>query len=108
MMNYILLVPAMLLAGPALAQVSIDTPSSGWRNSAGSKEQFTQAVNYPASSVNVQDGQAASAQIRGRIVGAAKGKPATLVVNGVAMPIEVGADGKFARPYSFGRGSNSV
>ena len=82
-----LLLPALLLAAPALAQVTIDTPSSGWRNSAGEREQFTQRVNYPASSVNMQDGQAATAQIRGRIKGAAKDKPATLVVNGVPMPI---------------------
>ena len=92
----------------AQAQVTIDAPKSGWRNSAGAQEEYTQAVNYPAASVNLQPGQAETAQIRGRIAGAVKGKPATLVVNGVAMPMEVGENGSYARPYGFGSGSNSV
>lgn len=90
------------------AQVSIDAPKGGWRNSAGAQEQYTQAVNYPAASVNLQPGQSETAQIRGRIAGANKGKPATLVVNGVAMPLEVAEDGSYGRPYGFGSGSNSV
>ena len=101
-------IPLMLLPIWALAQVTIDAPRSGWRNSAGASEQYTQAVNYPAASVNLQPGQAETAQIRGRIAGAVKGKPATLVVNGVAMPMEVGEDGSYGRPYGFGSGSNSV
>jgi uncharacterized protein YfaP (DUF2135 family) len=105
----LLLIPALLLlSNCALAQTKIDAPVGGWRNSAGQNEQYTQKVNYPASSVNVQDGQSASAQIRGRIAGARKGKPGTLVVNGVPMPIELDDEGGFARPYSFGRNSNSV
>lgn len=98
----------LLLAPCAQAQVSLDTPQGGWRNSAGESEQYTQSVNYPAASVNLQPGQAESAQIRGRIAGAPKGKPATLVVNGVAMPVAVNEDGSFARPYSFGSGANGV
>ncbi|AQR72261.1 hypothetical protein BZG29_27485 [Janthinobacterium sp. LM6] len=98
----------MLLPICVQAQVTIDAPKSGWRNSAGASEQYTQAVNYPAASVNLQPGQAETAQIRGRIAGAVKGKPATLVVNGVAMPMEVGEDGSYGRPYGFGSGSNSV
>lgn len=101
-------IPLMLLPVWAKAQVTIDAPRSGWRNSAGASEEYTQAVNYPAASVNLQPGQAETAQIRGRIAGAIKGKPATLVVNGVAMPMEVGEDGSYGRPYGFGSGSNSV
>ena len=101
-------IPLMLLPIWAQAQVTIDAPRSGWRNSAGATEEYTQAVNYPAASVNLQPGQAETAQIRGRIAGAIKGKPATLVVNGVAMPMEVGEDGSYGRPYGFGSGSNSV
>ncbi len=101
-------IPLMLLPLWAQAQVTIDAPKSGWRNSAGASEEYTQAVNYPAASVNLQPGQAETAQIRGRIAGAVKGKPATLVVNGVAMPMEVGEDGSYSRPYGFGSGSNSV
>jgi uncharacterized protein YfaP (DUF2135 family) len=99
----------LLLAAPgAFAQVTIDAPKAGWRNSTGAREIYTQAVNYPAASVNLQAGQSETAQIRGHIAGAAKGKPATLVVNGVAMPMEVREDGSFARPYAFGSGSNGV
>ena len=104
----ILLISALVLSPGALAQVKIDAPSGGWRNSAGENEQYTQTVNYPASSVNLQEGQSAGAQIRGRIAGATKGKPGTLVVNGVPMPIELDEKGGYARPYSFGRNSNSV
>ncbi len=104
----LLLIPALVLSHPAMAQVKVDAPVGGWRNSAGQNEQYTQSVNYPASSVNMQDGQSASAQIRGRIAGATKGKPGTLIVNGVPMPIELDEKGGYARPYSFGRNSNSV
>ena len=103
-----LLIPLLLLPLWAQAQVTIDAPKGGWRNSAGAQEEYTQEVNYPASSVNLQPGQGETAQIRGRIAGAVKGKPATLVVNGVAMPMEVGENGAYGRPYGFGSGSNSV
>lgn len=104
----ILLLPALMLSTAALAQVKIDSPSGGWRNSRGAKEVYTQEVNYPAASVSVQEGQSPTAEIRGRIASKGKSKPATLVVNGVAMPMAVQVDGSFARPYAFGRGSNSV
>jgi uncharacterized protein YfaP (DUF2135 family) len=104
----ILLISALLLSQSAQAQVRIDAPAGGWRNSAGQNEQYTQTVNYPASSVNMQDGQSAGAQIRGRIAGATKGKPGMLIVNGVPMPIELDEKGGYARPYTFGRNSNSV
>ena len=98
----------LLLPSCALAQVKIDAPRGGWRNSAGAEEQYTQAVNYPAASVGMQDGQSETAQIRGKIAGASKGKPATLIVNGTAMPLELDENGGFARPYGFGSGSNGV
>jgi uncharacterized protein YfaP (DUF2135 family) len=98
----------LLFAPCAQGQVSIDSPKGGWRNSAGEAEEYTQSVNYPASSVNLQPGQGESAQIRGRIAGVRKDGPARLVINGVAMPVEVQENGSFARPYSFGSGSNGV
>lgn len=97
-----------LTAATASADVSISNPIGGWRHSAGDARGFSQRVNYPASSVNV-DGQPLSAQIRGHISQAVKsGQPATLVVNGVAMPLRADDNGRFARPYSFGSGANSV
>lgn len=102
------LLAAVLVPVLAGAQVTIDAPKSGWRNSAGARETYSQEVNYPASSVNLQPGQSETAQIRGRIASAPKGKPATLVVNGVAMPLELDENGRYGRPYGFGNGSNSV
>lgn len=93
------------------ADVKFDDPRGGWRqNTEG--ERYTQEVNYPAASVNVPHGSASTALIRGRITGRGKSAaaqgPATLVVNGNAMPLQVNEDGSFARPYAFGSGSNSV
>jgi uncharacterized protein YfaP (DUF2135 family) len=90
-----------------LAQVSIDAPRGGWRNSAGEAAGFRQEVHYPAASVNAA-GQSEQALIKGHIAGAAKGKPGTLVVNGVAMPLSVDESGHFERPYTFGAGTNSI
>jgi uncharacterized protein YfaP (DUF2135 family) len=98
----------LFLPACAHAQVQLDAPKGGWRNTAGEDTQYTQTVNYPASSVNSQPGQSETAMIRGRIAGAGKKKPATLVVNGVSMPVELDENGQFQRPYSFTSGSNGV
>lgn len=100
----LLLLPSSLAAAPAL-----DAPVSGWRHSQGERTVFRQPVNYPASSVNVPEGTPDGSLIRGRIREHVKdGKPATLVVNGVAMPLRIEDDGGFARPYAFGSGANGV
>lgn len=91
------------------AEVSFDQPRGGWRQG-DAGETYTQEVNYPASSVNTPRSASTTALISGRIAGSAKVMPAhaTLIVNGTAMPLYVEGDGSFARPYAFGRGSNSV
>lgn len=88
--------------------VKLDTPVSGWRAGDGSAANYRQVVNYPASSVNVAADQATTARIRGAIEAQPKDRPATLVVNGVSMPLKVDADGSFDRPFAFPSGSNSV
>ncbi len=103
-------IPVLLLVTaiePVAAQVAIDAPRGGWRTSQGDAAGFRQQVNYPAASVNAA-GHAAQALIKGQIANAAKGRPATLVVNGVAMPLALDENGNFMRPYSFGAGSNNV
>ncbi|WP_165669699.1 YfaP family protein [Metapseudomonas otitidis] len=94
----------------ASAEVRLDTPRGGWREGAGSGEHFMQEVNYPASSVNTAADQADTALIKGAITGLPKAAsgPGTLVVNGVSMPLKVGEDGSFQRPFVFPSGSNSV
>jgi uncharacterized protein YfaP (DUF2135 family) len=102
-MKKILLCATLLMAAPALAQ--LDLPRGGWRQG-GTAAPFTQTVHYPASSPGIEADTPESAQIRGRIKSGAK--TATFVVNGNAMPVRLDEDGAFARPYSFGQGSNGV
>ena len=122
---------ALGAVGGALAQtdsgnIEMTTPINGWRNSAGDDSRYTQDVHYPAVVVNTPQGQRATSMIAGRIRNTPKAvapaddsKPrrrrgadgssvGTLVVNGVAMPQRIEADGTFSRPYAFGAGSNSV
>jgi uncharacterized protein YfaP (DUF2135 family) len=92
---------------PVLAQEpDLDNPRAGWRHTLEDRASFLQPVHYPASSVNTEEASAA-ALIAGHLANAPK-EPATLVVNGVPMPLHVNDDGSYARPYAFGRGSNSV
>lgn len=100
-------------AGAACAQATIDTPSGGWRATPAKQNDFVQEVHYPAASVNV-NGKDPSAQIRGQITAQPKpradgaARPARLIVDGIALPLSVEADGSFARPWSFGAGSHGV
>ena len=100
------------------AQITVNTPLGGWRSSATAND-FAQKTYYPASSVNTE-GVSKKAQISGQIAqlpktsanaSAVKSKnnstPAKLVVNGTEMPLKV-TEGRFARPWAFGPGSNSV
>ena len=109
---------------PVWAALQLDTPGPGWQVRTPGNASFTQAVHYPAASVNTPENQARSAMIRAHIDGLPKApatgnkrrqgsaphpeKPATLIVNGIAMPQRVDESGEISRPYSFGRGSNSV
>lgn len=99
------------LSFPVFAEVKLDQPKGGWRQGE-SGERYTQEVNYPAASVNTPRSASTTALISGHIAGRPKDRshsePATLIVNGTAMPLRVEEDGSFSRPYAFGRGSNSI
>ena len=89
--------------------IRVEAPIGGWLDSTGESIDYTQDVLYPASSVNARQDQSLKGLIKGHIDGSPKGKePYTLIVNGVAMPLSVDPNGRFRRPYSFGRGSNGV
>lgn len=95
----------------ALAEVKLDTPRSGWRVGGGDGAQFMQEVNYPASMVNSAANQADTARIKGAISALRKDEskaPGRLVVNGTSMPLKIGEDGGFDRPFVFPAGSNNV
>ena len=102
---------AVVLSLPVLAEVKFDQPKGGWRKGEAD-DRYTQEVHYPAASVNTPSSSSTTALISGQISGSPKDgsskTPATLIVNGTAMPLHVNEDGSFARPYAFGRGSNSV
>ena len=105
------LIQAGFCACAAHAQVTLDAPAGGWRDTRGTGVGFLQPVYYPASSVNA-DAQDPASLIRGRITQKSKSSgaraPHILIVNGVAMPLLADEQGNFARPYAFGAGSNSV
>lgn len=98
---------ALLLAAlPGAALAEAEMPVGGWRPGHADAP-YTQEVNYPASRPGLVADVPGAAQIRGRVARAGKG-PATLVVNGNAMPLEVDEEGRYGRAYSFATGSNSV
>lgn len=99
---------AAAAAGAAQAQApELAAPRGGW-SAAAPANAFVQEVQYPASRVNLRGSVGIAAQIRGSVREQPKDRPATLVVNGVPMPLETDETGAFARPYAFAAGSNSV
>lgn len=107
----------------AAAGITLDSPTSGWRNSAldNNAQNFMQDVHYPSSDVNTRAGQSRLATIAGQIRLAPKAKnsdsdnsgnagqaPHTLIVNGIDMPLKVDDSGNFSRPWVFGPGANNV
>ncbi|HEY6527357.1 MAG TPA: DUF2135 domain-containing protein [Cellvibrionaceae bacterium] len=119
MINYLRLTVSFLTAlslsavyadGSQSDAPQLKTPHNGWRPTVEKGGQYTQPVNYPAASVNTPEGQADTARIRGSIASTPKNStgPATLIVNGVPMPLSVNEDGSFDRPYIFPAGSNNL
>lgn len=108
---------ALVLAGPAAAlqPATVDAPAGGWNYGGLTDHSADSAVAYPYSPID-RGAQAGRTLIRGRLAAEhrardAAGKPRTpptLVVNGNPMPLYSGDDGRYARPYAFGPGSNSV
>ena len=95
----------------ALAQngsLRINMPLGGWREG-NADDAYTAPLNYPAVQPGIGANVSSASQIRGRISGTPKDRaPATLIINGSAMPLAIHEDGSFARPYAFNSGSNSV
>ncbi len=106
--------PALMLVASGLAlqvhaEGTASRPTNGWRYSDSSQGNFSQTVNYPATRSN-SGGHAWSALIEGQVKATPKSakEPATMVANGVAMPLAVDESGHYQRPYAFGSGSNSL
>ncbi len=101
----------ILALAPALAlgqTTDLSSPSGGWNRKGLVDKSADTAVAYPYSPID-RGAQSARTMIKGRIAGASeKRAPHQLVVNGNPLPLNTDAEGRFARPYAFGAGSNSV
>jgi uncharacterized protein YfaP (DUF2135 family) len=94
-------------ASVARAQVKVDAPRGGWNASGLTDSSDRVAVAYPPSPID-RGTQKYRTLIEGRLSQTNNDRPHWLVVNGNRLPLYVGDDGRFARPYAFGTGSNSV
>jgi uncharacterized protein YfaP (DUF2135 family) len=99
-----------LASVPAFAQDGnvLTAPGGGW-NRAGLVDKSTElAVNYPYNLID-RGAQRGRRMIEGNLGKAGKKRPFhTLVVNGNPTPLYTDDDGRYARAYAFGSGSNSV
>jgi uncharacterized protein YfaP (DUF2135 family) len=103
---------AALFVLPAQAQVSgyalLQRPSGGWSFSGISDDPGQVKYAYPNNLID-RGGQRQRTLIEGRLKERGKERRTpTLVVNGNAMPLYSGDDGRYARPYAFGAGSNGI
>lgn len=90
------------------APIELQHPRGGWNYSGAVDRSDDTAVAYPSPPID-RGTQRHRTAILGRIKDAGTDrKPPTLIVNGNAMPLYTGEDGRFARYYAFGAGSNSV
>lgn len=99
-----------LISGLSMAaDVRLDRPSGGWVYSPGSQDPAPVTYAYPNNLID-RGGQRNRTLIEGQLKAAGRDqrKPPALVVNGNPMPLYTGQDGRFARPYAFGPGSNSI
>ncbi len=92
---------------PAETPIVVDAPRGGWNVSGLVDQNDETAVAYPPNLID-RGAQKYRTLIRGRLAKYDNDRPHTLVVNGNPMPLYVGDEGRFARPYAFGRGSNSI
>lgn len=99
----------LLCAASGYAQDAVlDTPVGGWKRAGLVDKSDELAVNYPYSLVD-RGAQKSRTMIRGRLKAASRQRLFhTLVVNGNPTPLYTDDEGRFARAYSFGSGSNSV
>ncbi len=96
------------LAADARGSLELDSPSGGWNVFGLVDHSSEMAAAYPTPPVD-RGRQKNRTLIQGRLAqGGEKGAVPKLIVNGNAMPLYGNPDGTFARPYVFGKGSNSV
>ena len=101
-----LLSPAQ--AQPAAESIELEAPTGGWKVSGLTDESEKYQSAYPFNLIDRGRVKGRSL-VRGQIHRQGPKPPDdTIVFNGAAIPLFSDDDGRFTRPYAFGRGSNSV
>lgn len=103
-------VAAAAATGPAAAQDRpLSRPAGGWTFGGLVDDPQRVEYAYPANLID-RGGQRGRTLIEGRLAAEKKAGRRTpmLVVNGNPLPLYTGDDGRYARPYAFGAGSNSI
>ncbi len=104
----ILAITAVLTATtPSAQQVTVDAPRGGWNVSGLVDDSEKVQAAYPPNAID-RGAQKYRTLIRGKLEKFDNDKPHTLIVNGNPMPLYAGPDGRYARPFAFGVGSNSI
>ncbi|MDR2208090.1 MAG: DUF2135 domain-containing protein [Azoarcus sp.] len=104
------------LSAAAQGSAPVEFPHGGWNFSGFTDKSEGKAVSYPYNLIDrgVQRGRTLiRGQLDKRLHAEKTGtvaprKPPTIVVNGNPMPLYSDTEGRFARPYAFGPGSNSI
>ena len=101
----VFLMPAMTWGEPS---VSLQGPSGGWRYHGLNDGADQPRVAYPTPPID-RGAQRGRSMIEGTLQNIGQLRPPhRLVVNGNPLPLYTDEQGRFARPYAFGAGSNSV
>ncbi|WAH59462.1 DUF2135 domain-containing protein [Pseudomonas silvicola] len=109
-MRFLLWLSAIFWASSALADTTatLDSPVGGWRYFGLLDRTENPRVAYPTPPID-RGIQRNRSMIEGQIKAtSAVRQPHTLAVNGNALSLYTDEQGRFARPYAFGAGSNSV
>ena len=92
----------------AEATAHLEGPVAGWRHSGLLDRGEGARVAYPTPPID-RGAQRGRSMIEGRLQGlVGQTQAQRLVVNGNPLPLYTDAQGRFARPYNFGAGSNSI
>lgn len=104
----------LCVVSPSIAQSNpIEYPRNGWEDNRLKDDEQTAKIAYPYSPID-RGAQKYRTMIVGKIAAAKNNpqydrKPHTLVVNGNAMRLYADqTEGRYARPWAFGPGSNSI
>ena len=109
-MGKLLLISLLMASGLAVASDrDIQHPAGGWTHSGLLDTDAQIGYAYPNNLID-RGGQRGRTLIEGQLKSFDKRQrhPPTLVVNGNAMPLYSDEHGRFARPYAFGPGSNTL